>query len=51
VSSYAKGQYAEGCLYAEGRHASAEGDLRRGDTPTAALDISYADGKLLDAEG
>jgi hypothetical protein len=42
--------YAEG-LYAEGRHASAEGGLRRGDTPTAALDVSYVDGILLDAEG
>jgi hypothetical protein len=43
--------YAEGHLYADGHRASAEGGLRRGDTPTAALVVPYADGKLLDAEG
>jgi hypothetical protein len=45
------GQYAEGCLYAEGQHASAEGGLHQGDTPTAALGVSYADGIVLYAEG
>jgi hypothetical protein len=36
--------YAEGHSYAEGRRVSAEGDLRRGATPTAALGVGYADG-------
>jgi hypothetical protein len=31
-------------VYAEGRRVSAEGDLRRGATPTAALGVGYADG-------
>lgn len=36
--------YAEGQSYAEGWSVSAEGDLRRGATPTAALGVGYADG-------
>ena len=37
--------YAEGVLYAEGQRGYAEGGLRRGATPTAALGVAYADGK------
>jgi hypothetical protein len=56
VSCYAEGQYAEGhsaCTprAAKGQRASAEGRLRQGDTPRAALGVSYADGNAAYVEG
>jgi hypothetical protein len=43
--------YAEGEVYAEGHACSAEGGVRRGATPRAAVGVAYAEGNALDADG
>jgi hypothetical protein len=43
--------YAEGEAYADGHAYSAEGGVRRGATPRAAIGVSYAEGNALYADG
>jgi hypothetical protein len=43
--------YAEGEAYADGHACSAEGGVRRGATPRAAVGVAYAEGNALYADG